>query len=148
VDARLRQIHCMGASDPTRDPTPGAYELHSSRARPFGARAVPPCSSGLSRKLSGLPPTLPTPLLVIRLTNHDSAKRSWCKGGPKKKPLKAGSWRSLKADTREEAARSFGFFPSYLRCLAGEGQRTCTNMPTAGVCVLCCLLWMCDSRRK
>ena len=60
MDPRLRNIHCMGAFDHTRDPSPGAYELQSSRAKPFGARAVPPYSSGLIRSLSGLPPIPPT----------------------------------------------------------------------------------------
>lgn len=98
------------------------------RARPYGARAVPPYSSGLICRLGGSPPVLPTPLRAgtrmhsTRLsppTHNASAavgvpSMRESQNAPLSTAPKALAW--------EEAARPQGLFPSYPRRCTGEGQ--------------------------
>jgi hypothetical protein len=111
------------------------------RARPFGARAVPPYSSGILRRLGGSPPILPTPLrgAACKYGTGCTKREAWAptstrctgyRGGPKEWSQDATISPAQDARAWEEAARPQGLFPSYPR-RSGREARGLHDMPTA-----------------
>ena len=93
------------------------------RARPFGARAVPPYSSGFLCRLGGSLPALPTPLEGQMRFAHDAQSQSICpscnmmqnqlQGGvPQKSHKLRLLWPGHAAQTWEATARPQGLVPS------------------------------------
>ena len=132
VDARLRQILCMGPSDHTQVSTPGAYACrlpgNHARARPYGARAVTPCSWDLVAYWAA---RQQSPHHLHRgfhrkeqLGPEPTAKSSWRASASENTPQRARCSFQSKELRKGVPAGPLGFYPLVPGPLAGEGPGT------------------------
>ena len=118
---------CMGASDHTRDPSPGASR------QTFRCAGGTPILIGLSSQIGRLaahpphPPAMNRMQISTKCTNKRHGpifrhKMRWMQGGVPEGPQDAATLPTQNARAWEEAARPQGLFPSYA-CRNGRGAR-------------------------
>ena len=141
MDSRLRMLLCMGTSDHTRDPPPGASELEKLSRQTFRCVGGTPILIGLSSQIGRLAALPPHPHAMNRMQvgtkctheKHGSIFRHrmrWMQRGSQRgHKMRSPHPHKMRGHGRERLGLKA--CSPRMRAVTGEGQETSTKLPTA-----------------